>query len=224
MNVRRGGKRLKSHVTTVLAAALLAAAHGDGAAQAPPPVQQNQVLEVLERTKLTRTSYSLFVWIRTTPLHGAPDGWAAEFHSGDLHRVETPTTRVVADCRANTGIAVALDTGETVEGPSVASVACGINTNRIFSAAEYRGTVQTRFGPADRVRLVDDEMIREYDVSADGVLLATRFFANRGGEPEILNAETVALLREPPEPGMFDRESLARSYVPEEYRQPPRRP
>lgn len=214
--------RLNRRTTGALLALLLLAATAGAAAQTPAPAEQRRVLEVLERTKLTRTSYSLFIWNRITEPQQPPrEDWAAEFHLGDLHRVETPTTRVIADCRAGTGTAVSVDTGESVEGPGVARIACGINTNRTFNAAEYRGTVQTRFGHADRVRLVDDELIREYDVSADGVLLGTTFAANQPGEPRILVAEAVALLREAPEASMFSPDSLARSYVPEMYRQPP---
>lgn len=208
----------KAALLALLAASPVAA----DAAQAPAVGDQSRVLEVLERTKLTRATYSLFQWtIVNAPGEEPRAEWAAEFHSGDLHRVETPATRVVANCRAGTGIALSVDSGEVVEGPSVANVACGINTNRVFHAAEYRGSVQTAFGPADRVRLTDDELIREYDVSPDGVLLRAAFLANDPGEPQILLSETVDLRREVPDPDMFDRESLDRSYVPEAYRQPP---
>lgn len=208
----------KAALLALLAASPVAA----DAAQAPAAGDQSRVLEVLERTKRTRATYSLFQWtIVREPGEEPRSEWAAEFHSGDLHRVETPATRVVANCRTGTGIAISVDSGEVIEGPNVANVACGINTNRVFHAAEYMGSVETEFGPADRVRLTDDELIREYDVSSEGVLLGTTFLANRPEEPQILLSETVNLLRELPDPDMFDRESLARSYVPEIYRQPP---
>ena len=194
-------------------------------AQSQAPNERDRVLEVLERTKVTRSTYALYVWTRLREPGQAPrEEWGAEFHSGDRHRVETPDNRVIADCRAGTGVALAVESGETADGPAVARVACGINTNRSFHSAEYRGVVQTRFGPADRVRLVDDELVREYDVSRDGVLLRTAFKLNEPGEPEVLVAEAVNVVRELPSPDIFDRESLSRSFVPDNYRRPPPRP
>jgi len=211
---------------TLLALLIASPVAGD-AAQAPgaspaPAGDPARVLEVLERTKLTRATYSLFGWTSVSEPGEAPRAeWAAEFHSGDLHRVETPGTRVVADCRAGTGFALSVESGEVIEGPGVANAACGINTNRVFHAAEYVGRVQTEFGPADRVRLTDDEMIRDYDVSPDGVLLGSTFRAGDEEETQILLSETVDLLRDAPDPDMFDPESLDRSFVPEAYRQAP---
>lgn len=207
--------------------ALLFAGQAQPDAQpAPQPSSGNEarVLEVLERTKITRVTYSLYIWNRITPPgEEAREEWSAEFHSGELHRVETPRDRVIANCRTLTGTAISLETGERIEGPSVARVACGINTNRRFSAVEWLGTIQTRFGAADRLRLIDDELIRQYDVSRDGVLLGTVFAVNRPGEPAVLTASAVAVKGDLPERDMFDVESLSRSVVPDRYRQPPRR-
>lgn len=216
--------RRPSAVAAMLALALTVPAATD-AAHAQDSSDQERVLEVLERTKSTRSTYALYVWTRVAEPGQAPrEEWGAEFHSGDLHRVETPDNRVIADCRAGTGVGLAVESGETFDGPGVARVACGINTNRVFHSAEYRGVVQTRFGPADRVRLIDDELVREYDVSRDGVLLRTVFALNGPGEPEILVAEAVDVARELPARDMFDRQSLDRSYVPDNYRRPPPTP
>ena len=207
-------------LTLGLAAPLIVAS-----AQAQTTTEQERVLEVLERTKVTRSTYALYVWTRITEPGQEPrEEWGAEFHFGDLHRVETPDNRVVANCSAGTGTARSLDSGETFDGPGLARVACGINTNRVFQSAEYRGVVQTRFGPADRVRLIDDELVREYDVSRDGVLLRTVFALNQPGEPAILVSDAVEVARELPNQDMFDRESLAQSYVPESFQRAPTRP
>ena len=218
------GHRIGSRArwAALLLAAVAAPVAGCAAQNPADRERQERAVEVLTRTKETRTPYSLFLWTRVTPPGEAPrEEWSAEFHSGHLHRVETPNVRLVADCRAGTGTAIQLDTGETTEGPEVARVGCGINTNRSFDRAEHDGVIQTAFGPADRVRLIDEEMIREYDVSKDGVLVRTKFRANSEGQPQILLAETAALLREEPDPAMFDLESLERSFVPETYRRAP---
>ena len=208
--------RRSAALTAMLAASLVsapAAAAQDG---------QSRVLEVLERTKTTRVTYALYMWNRVMPADQAPrEEWSAEFHSGDLHRVETPLARAVADCAAGTGTAFFVDSGEYVEGPQVARSACGINTNIVFQSAEWVGEVRTRFGVADRVRIVDEQNVRHYDVSRDGILLGSTYAENAPGERLQLSTVATAVLRTLPEPDMFDRDSLARSFVAEVYRQPP---
>ncbi len=56
---------------------------------------------VVERTKTTSSTYTLYLWNRVT-IPGEPvlEEGSAEFHKGDLHRFETPRDRIIADCRA----------------------------------------------------------------------------------------------------------------------------
>ena len=61
-------------------------------------------------------------------------------------------------------------------------------------------------------------------MSRDGVLLRTVFALNQPGEPALLVSDAVDVLGELPSQDMFDRDSLARSFVPESYRRPPARP
>lgn len=199
----------------LLAALLAGAACGNAAQEALSP----KALEVLERTKTTNATYALY--LRNTLTGEAPrpgEEWSAEFHSGTLHRVETPRDRVVADCAAGTGHALSLVSGEMVEGYAVARAACGISTNATIIEAQWKGKVQTPFGEADRVRIVDEDNVREYDVSGEGILLRSTYAANVPGEPLILLVQPVAVLSKLPDADMFDRESLARSYVAETYR------
>lgn len=212
------GRGMRVHIAraALLACALLAA---------PPASAQNdndRVLAVLERTKTTQATYANYIWNRVARLgEETVEEWSAEFHSGDLHRVETPRNRMIADCRALTGVAIDLETGERIEDAAVARVACGINTNRIFRSALWEREVETRFGRADRVQVVDDEFVRTYDVSSDGILLATTFAENQPDGEIVLAAVTVAVERRLPAADMFDEESLSRSYVPEQYRHAP---
>jgi hypothetical protein len=128
---------------------------------------------------------------------------------------------VIADCKAQTGVALSLTTGKTVEGPFVARAACGVNTNKVFTATAWDGLVGTPFGPADRIRLTDKDDIRTYDISPAGVILHSTYVQNSPQRPIGLLSEAVAVLSELPSPDLFDKASLARSYVPDHFKTAP---
>jgi hypothetical protein len=77
------------------------------------------------------------------------------------------------------------------------------------------------FGQADRVRITTAEMTRRYDVSPDGILLGTLFSDNSPGQTVRLINWAIAVERTLPVSRMFDRASLARSYVPDRYTRAP---
>mgnify|MGYP001024584072 CR=1 FL=1 len=177
---------------------------------------------VLEKTKSTSSTYSAYYWNRITLPNKEPvEEWSAEFHSGNMHRVETPKDRVIADCRAKTGTVLNIVSGEVMEGPQVANAACGINTNFAITQIESLGTVRSAFGKLQRVRVADSQNIRQYDVSGDGVLLAATYSENRTDGHTLLSMKAVKLERELPARDMFDRSSLQRSFVSEDYKRAP---
>jgi hypothetical protein len=182
-------------------------------------------LEVVKRSKSARATYSVYLWNRVTP-PGKPatSEWSAEFNAGNLHRVETPRDRVVANCAQPGGFAISLPTGGIQQGPAVAGYACGINTDKPFLATAWKGIVHTKFGDADHVRVVDADNIRDYDVTKEGLIVGSVYAANQPGEAILLRAEAVAVLHDLPERDMFDRHSLGRSYVPERFRSEGRPP
>ena len=97
-----------------------------------------KVGEIIARSKLTREMYAVYFWNRIErPGQQPEEEWSAEFNSGDLHRVETPRDRIVADCAASTGTYLSLSTGKVITGPQVAGVACGIRA--AFDRYESRG-------------------------------------------------------------------------------------
>lgn len=208
-----------AQVAAILATSLL------GTACAPPPEPEitltGQVKAVVDRTKATRETYAMYSW-NEMPGGGQPiQEWGAEFHSGDKHRVETPRDRVIADCRAQTGVALNLATGEVVEGPVVARGACGISTARPFTSAEWLGPVRTPLGSAERIRLSDNNNIRTYDISPTGVILRATYAENTASKPISLTSEAVAVLAQLPAPDIFDRASLSKSYVPDRFKTAP---
>jgi hypothetical protein len=211
-------------------AALLVAAPAAAAAPpaaAPPAAEPSpeaaaKALTVLARTKTVTGTYALYMWNRLTPPEGpAYEEWSAEFNAGDLHRVETPHDRLVANCRTGEGYAYSVETGRSSDGAAIARTACGIDTNAPFLSAVSQGEVATPFGRADRVQVTTAQLVRRYDVSRDGILLATVYEENTPEHPVRLANWAVGLERALPEPGMFDRASLARSYVPAHYKRSP---
>jgi hypothetical protein len=210
----------------LLACCLLVAPGPSGVALAEDEASSahaDRAMEVLRRTKTFEGTYSLYIWNRITLPNKEPvEEWSAEFHLGHLHRVETPRDRLVADCRARTGIALSLMTGEFVEGPEVAAAACGINTNFDFAGIRWLGRIETVLGTGERIRVMDRDNVRQYDVSDVGVLLATTYAENLSGQHVLLMATGFKLSADVPNVAMFDRNSLRASFVAEEYRTGPK--
>lgn len=205
-----------------LAAAVLAVPLLAACDQAAPPVElTGKVKAVIDRSKATQATYAVYNWNELPRDGQLIQEWGAEFHSGDKHRVETPRDRVIADCKTQTGAALSLVTGKTVEGPSVARAACGVNTNKAFTATEWKGLVKTPFGTADRVVLTDKDDIRTYDISPSGVIVRSTYVQNSPQAPLGLSSEAVSVLAELPAPDMFDKASLTRSYVPDRFKAAP---
>jgi hypothetical protein len=165
--------------------------------------------DAVERTRSTTATYSLYVQTRITPPSRDPiNEWAAEFHRGNLHRVETPRDRVVADCARLTGSHLNLMTGVITRGSSEAKSACGINANPDLVSGKWLGVEQSRFGPVDRLELTDSEHVRGYDVASNGALVASTI-ADLDGTMR-LRTWATALLPTLPEQDIFSEASLAR--------------
>jgi hypothetical protein len=173
---------------------------------------------VLESTKNTSSTYTLH-YLNSVTIPGEPiiEEVSAEFHQGDLHRVETPRDRIVANCRAGTGSHLSVTSGKLVEGKKVAAAACGINTNASIISIELLSDVQTKFGTARKVRVVDKENVREYTVSKEGVLLKTTYSENRHNGALLIVTEAFKLTNSVPDANMFSEDSLNRSFLPKKF-------
>jgi hypothetical protein len=179
---------------------------------------------VVARSKTTTATYAVYQWTRLTP-PGAPpvEEWAAEFHAGNLHRVETPRDRLISDCRAKTGVWLTLATGQIVQGERLAGAACGINSDKPMLRREMLGRVATPYGKADRVRITDADNIRTYEVSDEGILVHAVYQDSSVGSPVVLDSKTAALERKLPASDMFSEASLRTSFVAAAYRTAPAR-
>lgn len=170
--------------------------------------------KLIALTRETRTTYSLVTWNRIhRPDAAIVEDWAAEFHDGIHHRVETPRNRMVADCEAMTGTYVEIPTGKIVTGAQVARAACGINANKPILAARLGGKRQSRFGAVVRVAVVDSDNVRTYDVAENGALLAATMSDRKGNR--LLTTWAVSYSPHVPA-DIFSEASLARSVVPAE--------
>ena len=179
-----------------------------------------KVTEIVEQTRTTSATYSLYSWNTVISPDGKSKGaFSAEFHKGALHRVETEVARIVADCSMMTGSALFLGSGEIVRGEEVAKAACGINTATPIIGSKLVGTVETKFGPATRVAIKDAQNLRLYDVSTDGILVNAAY-ATLDDRPEVLNAP-IGVKRKLPEVDIFSEQSLSRIVTPAAFRTRP---
>lgn len=202
----------KAHALISLAASLIA---GCCSASASAGARPEAAYEIANLTKTTTATYSLYLWNRISePGEPIREEWSAEFHKGDFHRVETPRHRIIANCAARTGTYIALDTGRKVEGVVVAAAACGINSNANIQKLSLLGDFKTAFGNAKRIQIIDDQHIREYDISPQGALLRTTYAENRPKGQLLIVAEAKRYELTVPDNDMFSVESLERSYLP----------
>jgi hypothetical protein len=174
-------------------------------------------LAVIERSQHTTSTYTVFSWNDVPEGKEFKDGWGAEFHSGDLHRVETPMSRSIADCHKRTGTNLNLKSRNVISNYTVANAACGINTNFPFRAVEWMGRKNTGFGEADRVRVTDDNSVVTYDVLDNGAIVGTTY-VDRQGKPLVTSWATRIENKVPD--GIFTPESLNRSFTPEQFKSP----
>jgi hypothetical protein len=218
-------RKLRTGILT--AAALVAAASAMAPAKPrqkdPPPDPRAQ--EVFERTKRTEATYSLYSWHWREGRFGPPiQHWAAEFHSGSKHRVETPEVRVIADCAARTGTVYFIAEERSESAPAFAAAACGINANVPIRRLEWLGRKESRFGPVDTIRIVDVIDERTYAVDQKGVLVGSEYSARDPARRDCVKTEPLAYLADLPAGDAFSEDSLRRSLVPERYRQGPAAP
>jgi hypothetical protein len=192
--------------------AMLAAVGPFGAGASEMTAAPIEARALIALTRETRATYTV---VGSTLIY-LPDGtqvreWAAEFHDGIHHRVETPRDRAIADCDAMTGVHLNVTTVEVTEEPGVALAACGVQAHSKILSARLGGTRQTRFGPAMHLVIVDETDIRTYDVAPDGALLNATITGRDGTRKLVMRA--VHYAADVPA-GIFTASSLGRSAVP----------
>lgn len=191
---------------------------------APPaaPDTAAQAMAVIKRSKTTKATYAVYTW-NIIRLKGAEpvEEWAAEFNSGNLHRVETPRDRLVADCKVMDGAHRSLADGTMKSGRTVANTACGIAYDDSIRQVSWLGKFPSPWGEVDRVRLVGLGLIRTYDVNTAGVIVSSTIASEDKPGQSMLEMRTVALEKRLPAGRIFNRASLAKSVVPLKFTRPP---
>ena len=202
---------------------LFSALAGAACAKASEPAPDPRAKAAFDRTKRTQETYALYSWnwVKGSGLETGPH-WSAEFHRGNLHRVETPHVRLVADCAAGTGTMLQVGSGKTESNSAIAGAACGINSNFQIRNLEWLGRKATRFGPVDMLRVVDPEDERIYAVDQTGVLVASEIFPRDKGSGSCLQQEPLAVETTLPAADMFSAESLRNSFAAARFRSPPK--
>jgi hypothetical protein len=180
-----------------------------------------EVIEIILRTRETQGTYAVYMWNEVTPKDKTPFAeWSAEFHSGNLHRVENPNIRMIADCKAMTGTFLEIQTQKRIEGAQVARMACGINSNPKILSARKIGFEKSDFGDVTEIEIIDTSERRTYKVTFDGILVGSTIGeVAKGGHVWVVN-RAFYVSRIITESDIFSENSLNRSFVSQKFRVP----
>lgn len=186
-----------------------------------PLVIDKRGADVLLRTRHVSVTYVVYQWneVADTSTVGRSE-WAAEFHAGTMHRVETPTVRVVADCSTLAGFMYDVAKRQITADPAAGAYACGVNLDRTPRVVEFIKQAPSNYGVLDVVHVVDDRDDRFYGVTAAGVIITTDY-ASIENDGHCLHGITVALTAKLPQDDLFSEASLSETAVPEQYRTAP---
>ena len=205
-----------------LALLLLCTLAGAACAKAAETKPDPRARAAFDRTKRTQATYALYSWnwVKGAGFEPGPH-WSAEFHRGNLHRVETPHVRLVADCAAGTGTMLQVESGKTQSNSAIAGAACGINSNFPIRDLEWLGRKATRFGPVDMLRVLDPADERIYAVDRAGVLVASEIFPRDRAAGSCLQQEPLAVETALPAEDMFSADSLRKSFAAPKFQSKP---
>jgi hypothetical protein len=171
--------------------------------------------EVIDRSRSSTATYTVYWRVRSTERLGKPDySWAATFSSGSRRRVENGTGRVVVDCAAGTGLQFVpgIGTGQYLGGKKVAQRNCGINAEFPIRLAKWLGQKESKFGLVDEVEVTDQEGTATYLVTAAGEIVGST--STYAGSKYITVAEPMHFDRSVPSDKIFSKASLSNSSVP----------
>lgn len=201
--------------TAVLMLAAVASVAGTSHAT-PGVMSTSQVDAAITKTRTTQATYALVstneIRLDDKTIHE----FAAEYNRGDLHRVETPRDRIVANCRTGWSAHLNVATGEVSRREGTSGVACGIATN-VFRSAEVLGSRQSQFGRVQQVKIVTNHDLRTYDVAENGAIVGQTIAEPDGKLRLIMRA--ISVTEQLPIGDIFSEASLAKSVVSDELKE-----
>ena len=178
---------------------------------------------VLERTRSSTTTYASYEWMTVRDEEGANlDGWAAEFHRGDWHRIETQWRHALTNCRTGDAYIYEVSSGTLRQFDDKQNATCGVTSAGGIESVERLPSVSIKpYGRLDFIRVTDARRIRNYQVDSRGLLVRADWFQRDGSRFPCLIQEPVAILRVLPAQDIFSVKSIAKAVTPERYRQNP---
>ena len=120
-----------------------------------------------------------------------------------------------------TGTYLSLTTGDFISGPDVAKSACGINTAKEILSAVSIEKLKGRFGYANHIKITDNDNVRTYDISDDGIIVRCVYALNDEAKTIVLKLELRQLDHAVLDPNIFSAASLSTSAVPESFKVAP---
>lgn len=182
---------------------------------APKQAQAALVQELIERTKTTQARYALVSRNEIRRDDATIHEFSAEFNRGDLHRVETPRDRIVANCRTGWNAHLNVATGVITHDDAASGMACGVYTGDGLLNAEITGTRSSQFGLLQQLKIrTIGGLTRTYEIAPNGAILSEEII-DPAGKPRLLTT-VMSLSDRLPSVDIFSEASLARSVVPDD--------
>ena len=195
----------------ISAASLFVATIGNAA----PPALDPKAEAVIERSRTTTATYTIFWRVIYSQGSGTPDyAWGATFRKGSLVRAEDLGSRAVADCTAGTATQFAVSIGQHDYqiGKKIAQRYCGIDADRKVRSTRWLGQKPSKFGLVDEVEIVDEDGTFTYQVAPAGELVGVT--TSWRGSKDTVVVEPMSIEYAVPGGDLFSRMSLANSKVP----------
>ena len=182
---------------------------------APKQAEAVLVQQLIERTQTTQAPYALVSSNEIRRDDATIHEFAAEFNQGDLHRVETPRDRIVANCRTGWNAHLNVATGAITHDDSASGMACGVYTGDGVVSAEITGTKNSQFGLLQQLKIKTvGGLTRMYDIAANGAIVSEEI-VDPAGRPRLVMT-AISLSNRLPSTDLFSEASLAKSAVADE--------
>lgn len=175
------------------------------------PAIGQDVQAVIDRSHATRVNYTVVLRVRVVRNGVASIEDNAEYQLGKMHRVEVPSTRVLANC--DTGQSIIFDVAQSKlkVDDNLGGGACGIavNADKVISARRL-APIKGSFGTADVIELVGENLVRRYSVTPDGIIVSNDWMLRGSDGTFVLKTLSTKLVRGRPDPRLFKTASLTK--------------